>query len=463
MQEFFHRGPGRFLAGMCVIFSLSPAPSFSTELIDPNWWVADIGNGVKPSFDFDADGRIHVMGMFEVFGGDVWYSSAETMFGPWSPTTVSNGYFYGPGDLRVDPSGTVHIAWHDHEPGNPAAATVMPGGQISTILIGSPGHNGWDNTLAISSSGTVHMSTINPSNFGATDGLEFRSFDGTTWTHESTIPGSGPVMYGFNTGLAMDTAGNPHMAYCGSIDWVDPGDLKYATRTGGVWQVSSVVTGGIRGRFPSLALDALDRPHIAWMDIDAVDHSLATVRYGVLTAGVWDIEVIDTLTDVKLGFPDARKSVSLVLDSQWRPHVAYSDQKVIRYACKPSGAWGFQTVIQHSQPTYRGLVVLRLDPDERAGIIFWQGPGGDTGQIRLARPVESLLQFSGIVPTVTHDGVVLEWSTCLDGHEYTVQSRTAPSASWVNEPGSWPISATTWSALSGADPWKEYRVLATPF
>ena len=44
-----------------------------------------------------------------------------------------------------------------------------------------------------------------------------------------------------------------------------PGDPKYACNTAGVWQVSSVVTGGIRGRFPSLALDASDSPHVAWL------------------------------------------------------------------------------------------------------------------------------------------------------------------------------------------------------
>jgi len=433
------------------------------ETIDGNWLVADVAFGTKPSFDFDPSDRIHIMGMTEQGNGLVWHAVSEAMFGPWSPTTVTNGYFYGPGDIRVDFSGAAHVAFHNHHVsgGTPAHAVIHPGGLMEHFEIASPSlHDGWDNTLAISPSGTVHQSSIYPSGFGASDSLQYGTFNGSGWTYETSVAGSGAAMYGFNTSLAMDQSGDPHIMYCGSTDWFDPGDLMYAAKSNGSWAISSVVTGGIRGRFPSMALDHWDRPHVAWLDIDEIDNTKGTVRYAVFNAGAWVVEDIDILNDVLLGFPHARKSVSLVLDDAWRPRVAYSDQKVVKYAEKPFATWNITTVLQHLDATYKSLVVLRLDSAERPGIVFWE-PGGSSGLIRFARPKPTTFDFDIGDPAASSE-VVLDWTPGVDGYGYTVQSRVGGTDVWMNEPGTWPVASTVWTADTSTVSSKDYRILATP-
>lgn len=359
-----------------------------TERIDQQWQVQDVGFGTKPSFDFDSQGRLHVMGMTEDFDGVVWYANAESIEGPWDPQVVNRGYFYGPGDLRVDPSGAAHLAWHDHDVEDPNHLTVTPQGVSTLFRIPTPGHNGWDNALALDRSGRVYQSSVNPSQFGATASLEFGSFDGSTWTYE-TVANSGSFAYGLNTSLAIDGENQPHAVYCLCDDWATPGQLNYAHRDGNEWTVDTIATDGIRGRFPVVAIDDADRPHVAWVDIDENDPTRGLVQYAVLENDAWAIDTIDTLENIQLGFGGARKLVSMAIDSGGDPHLAYGTQRAVRYAARSEDDWTTTTVLETSQSQYNGLVVMRLDPQDNPGIVFWQNHPTEAGLVRIAAPLTS--------------------------------------------------------------------------
>ena len=374
----------------------------ATETVNEDWQVADVGIGTKPAFDYGPDDSIRVMGMTEAIPGEVWYASAPSVAGPWSPRSVTEGYYYGPGDLIVDSAGAAHLAWHNHDSQNPNHVIIEPNGNETLYNIHTipPFHDGWDNALAFDSTGRLHQSSINPSAFGSPNGLQYGVFDGGIWTYFSGLEGSGSVMYGLATSIGVDRQDNPHIAYCQATGFTAPGDLIYATSNAGVWSFAPVTNGGISGRFPSLALDHWDRPHIAWLNIVEPGHTSATVHYGVLNAGIWTIEQIDTLDNVRLemGPNGARKSVSLVLDEEFRPHVAYADQRVIKYVCKPFTEWEITTVLQHDVDTYKGLVELQLDSRETPGIVFWEDLAGEPGLVRLVEliappPPNSLLRM----------------------------------------------------------------------
>ncbi|MBZ0254875.1 hypothetical protein K8I31_02360, partial [bacterium] len=368
-----------------LVVTLAPDAGDEEALAD-GWALADIANGVKPSFDFGPDGSIHVMGMTEETNGVVWHAQADSIDGPWDPMTVAMGYFYGPGDIRVAPNGDAHIAWHDHDLQNPSHVIVMPGGGLRMPPIDTPSsHDGWDNSLAIDADGNVHQASVFPSQFGAVDCLQYGFFDGENWTYERNVPNSGTFMYGLNTSIAIDSMGRPHIAYCESTGWTTDGDLKYAVKTDEGWQISSVVTGGARGRFPTLALDHWDRPQIAWLDLDDGDPTKATVRYGVLNSNEWEIEDVDRLEHVMLGFGDARKSTSLALDEDWRPHITYSDKRVVKYATKPFAEWQRTTVLESPEDRYQSLVVMRLDADQAPAIVFWEPAQDSAGLVRMTR------------------------------------------------------------------------------
>lgn len=358
------------------------------EETSPDWRVVLIGEGMKPGFDFGPDGDIHVMGMTESTNGEVWYARAESLDGPWNPRKIVEGYFYGPGDLRVGPDGSAHMLWHDHDAENPAHAVVTDSGEVKRFPIMTPNsHDGWDDSLAFDANGILHAASIFPQTFGAVDSLQYGVFDGSSWNYAREIVSSGRTMYGFDTSIAIDSKGFPHIAYTRSSNWLAAGDLAYAFMDDDGWHISPIVTGAGRGRFASIALDHWDRPHVAWLDVDPGSPSVGTVRYGVLNSNQWQIEDVDVLNDVELAFGEARKTVSLALDSDYRPHIAYSDKRVVKYAAKPFMDWRIQTVIQSQDDLYKGLTILRLDAQQQPVLCFWQRDDNPKyGLIRMAAP-----------------------------------------------------------------------------
>lgn len=357
----------------------------ATETVHPDWQVVDVGTGTKPSFDFGPDDRIHIMGMTEQFGGEVWHASATTAAGPWNPRNVATGYFYGPGDIVVDGSGAAHIAWHNHDTENPNHARVAPDGNTVVNDINMfPSHDGWDNSLALDGNGDLFQASVDPVTFGATESLEFWEYDGEAWSG-GKVPGAGPFMYGFNTSAAVDGMGRAHVIFCNGSTWTDPGDLMYAVRNETSWSITPITDGGIH-RFPSMALDHWDRPHVAWLSVNPATPTLADVQYGVFNNNTWDIETVDTLDNVELSFGGARKSASLALDAGFRPHVAYADRGLVRYAVKPFADWEYTTVAQTTEDNYKGLVVLRLDGNDEPGLVFWQTADASPGLVRFAAP-----------------------------------------------------------------------------
>lgn len=433
------------------------------ESVAQGWIVADVGSGTKPAFDFDAAGRIHVMGMTEAINGEVWYASAPYLEGPWSPTTIANGYFYGPGDLRVNPAGTAHVVWHNHDTENPDHVAIQSDGRRQRLTIDSPGlHDGWDNSLALDANGGLHQACVFPIAFGATSSLQYGRFDGNQWSFEPMIPNSGAFMYGFNTALAVDRRGSVHVAYCQATDWTAPGDLKYAVRQSGDWTIATVVSNGIRGRFPSLALDHWDRPHIAWLDIDPANTTHGTVRYGVLNSGQWVIEDVDTLEHIELGFLGARKSVSLALDQNYRPHLAYSDQRRVVYAVKPFDAWERTNVVEHARDTYNGLVVLRLNTEEQPAIVFWQPAPTGPGIVRLLGIRDTNVHLFPMRVDRTSGAVTLEWTSGPEGAGYAVEGRDAFSVgNWSRLSGAQLLSGRIWTDTNGvAASQRFYRIRA---
>jgi hypothetical protein len=355
-----------------------------SEVVGEDWQATIVGSGTKPSFDFGPDNSVHVMGMTEEHsGGVVWYATAPSPAGPWDPEVVANGYYYGPGDLRAAAGGTVHIAWHNHDTENANHAAVTEDGTTVFDIVTPGSHDGWDNSLALDAGGVLHQASVNPIAFGATESLQYGVFDGAAWNYD-TVLGSGAFMYGLNTSIAVDGEGDPHIVYCMSNDWFAPGDLRYAVRRGASWEISTVVSGRAIGRFPVLVLDHWNRPHVAWLDLDPNDESRGVVRYGVLNRDEWETEDVDELSAVELGFSAARKSVSLVLDSNFRPHIAYADKRRVRYAVKPFAEWIHTTVVERAEDSYKGLVVLRLDSEERPAVVFWESHPTEPGLVRLA-------------------------------------------------------------------------------
>jgi hypothetical protein len=109
--------------------------------------------------------------------------------------------------------------------------------------------------------------------------------------------------------------------------------LRYALLNNTEWTSETVDTGGDVGQSPSLVIDELGVPHIAYTDVTNV-----ALKYAVKSNTTWVNETIEVLA----------QGPSLVLDSSGKPHIAYTKRgPSIKYAVLSDTTWITETADDH--------------------------------------------------------------------------------------------------------------------
>jgi hypothetical protein len=109
--------------------------------------------------------------------------------------------------------------------------------------------NFYQRAIAIDSNDHPHIA------YGG-DHLYHAYHDGTEW-HYETVDSSTRV--GWYASIALDSSGNVHISYYNRSN----GDLKYATDASGAWVTSTIDSAGSVGRYSSIAIDSNDKVHIS--------------------------------------------------------------------------------------------------------------------------------------------------------------------------------------------------------
>lgn len=127
--------------------------------------------------------------------------------------------------------------------------------------------------------------------------------------------------------LAVDSSGSVHLAYAFFNT-----KLQYAFWDGIDWTIEQVDTRSLAVHHVSLSLDTEDRPHIAY-------YGDASLNYASRSGQAWTIETVDASGNTGL-------YASLALDSQDIAHVAYRDfvAQELRFALRAKGSWHLETV-----------------------------------------------------------------------------------------------------------------------
>ncbi len=223
--------------------------------------------------------------------------------------------------------------------------------------------------------------------------------DETGWQVEVADPS---FQVGAWAAIALDGDDYPHISYYDS----DAGDLKYAHWDGSDW-ISETVD--IYGGWDSyIAIDSNDLPHIAYRD--ALGFSGTALKYAHWNGSTWQI---DTIKDLASAI--SSRNTTLALDGDNQPHISYSisdsgDPDYLYHAYLDGGNWMTETV---ATAEYIGDNAITLNSAGNPRIIYY-AIDGETGRLGYARWDSGQWQNDTLI---TSDNSIAALSLALDGSD----------------------------------------------
>jgi hypothetical protein len=171
--------------------------------------------------------------------------------------------------------------------------------------------------------------------------------------------------------FALDAQGTPHLAWTDARDY----DLRYARRVDGVWQKQTLDSEGYTGFSPSLAIDSLGRPHIAY---SGPVNTTTSLKYAQWDGTQWVISVVES--------PSPATDMVLRLDARDVPHLLWytgTNTQDLRYSTRGPGGWQTVTVdATGNSGEYHGLTL------DASGVphVCYTRTDSSTTLLRLATP-----------------------------------------------------------------------------
>ena len=328
--------------------------------------------------------------------------------------------------LALDSNGNPHISWGNIENCLMYASRNGTGWHIQTVdkstfedlgnasLIAV----GRYSSLAIDSKGYPHISYSNYTRFGMNSylsDLKYAWWNGTAWNIQKVDSGKA----GECCSLVLDSNDRPHICYFQFGD--SKGKLIYATQTGTNWTfetVDSVYDDNDGTYDTSIALDSAGRPHICYLPLR---HS--NLKYAVRTSTGWTTQVVEPN-----GVDNSRPSIAL--DSTDRPHISYACQNPrgphgamncnIKYARWDGTGWNTQ-IIEADWASNSALVLdskdnplISFDADGEVYYAEWDGATWNVILMRsgAAGPMLALDSFGQLhMSYATGEGVKYAYSS----------------------------------------------------
>jgi hypothetical protein len=253
--------------------------------------------------------------------------------------------------------------------------------------------------------------------------------------------------------IALDSVGAPHVAFIDHVTY----QVFYGSLVGGAWSVALVPGSVNADEEISLVLDAQDRPRLAYQcDTAGV---AGGIRYAWSDGAAWHVETVE-LTGVGARNP----SLSLALTSAGAPAISFygGDNFGMKYATR-SGA-GTWSIAQSNPARYAGFhgTSLVFDAADRPVVSFFDY---DLQKLQLARLVGATWSYE----TVDATAGAGEWSTlALDaaGRPHLAYLAVDGTVKYATKAAAWTIETvgtgylTSLALAPDGTPWVAYGVSA---
>ena len=189
--------------------------------------------------------------------------------------------------------------------------------------------------IAIAADGDIHIA------YGSRAGLVHAARNGDAWS-SVVVDDSAAAMA--NVSLVLGASGTPHITYgVGDIPWLY--NVKYASRASQVWRADRI--GSIPGSNSYLSVDG-DVPYV----VLSLRRGFQYTLYYATRGTDWTVETITK---------DGGENVSVAVDSQGRPHVAWAVAGAVRHAWRIGHSeWQTEEYPEVAEPTW-SLVAMAID------------------------------------------------------------------------------------------------------
>ncbi|MCX7943382.1 MAG: hypothetical protein N2746_02595 [Deltaproteobacteria bacterium] len=204
---------------------------------------------------------------------------------------------------------------------------------ITEVIDNSPGVGEYA-SLFIDKNDYIHISYYNPTNLS----LMYATNSGGVWSKSTVDSGNNVGMY---SAIAVDNNGFVHIAYFDATT----SDLKYATNSSGVWTTQVVESQFTSGEYCSIHLDSSNNPHIAYYKRGFTPNK-GVLRYARRSGNIWNIQTLDDQGDgIYVGL-----FTSIFIDKTDNIHISYFDSSSsdLKYVNNLGGVWNPPTVIESS-------------------------------------------------------------------------------------------------------------------
>jgi len=223
------------------------------------------------------------------------------MYGWHNFTVDSNNQAGGWSSLVLNDTGYPHISYFEQTYQDLKYAYLNDTGWH--IVTADSNNTGSWSSIALDSNGYPHISHCGGN---LTCDLKYTYQDISGW-HTETVYTAGDIGC-WGTSLVLDSSGYPCISFFDATNSA----LKYAYKDMYGWNIVTVDNTGDTGRYPSLALDNNDYPHISYYDTSTA------LKYAYWNGTGWNIATVDSTGDVG-------EYTSLALDTGGYPHISYYD------------------------------------------------------------------------------------------------------------------------------------------